>query len=182
MRSSSGISCLRLEDGKASKSRLRGHFDRALTLGSPWLQGEPDCHVAMRERTGARLGVVRRLSIRRIMASRMRAETVLASRSKSRVNCRLRLIQAKVPSTIYRFGKATKRWRWAAPDDLDRPASRGGDRRGRFRPLNPASAKRGKRRRACCNRVARDLECRRAERSRRAGDQSCRQRCGACGP
>jgi hypothetical protein len=75
------------------------------------------------------------------MASRMRAETVFASRSKSRVNCRLRLIQAKVPSTIYRFGKATKRWRWAAPDDLDRPASRGGDRRGRFRPLNPASAK-----------------------------------------
>src|SRR3984893_13677518 len=30
MRSSSGISCLRLEDGRASKSRLRGQFDRAL--------------------------------------------------------------------------------------------------------------------------------------------------------
>jgi hypothetical protein len=43
-----------LEDGKASKSRLRGHFDGALTLGSPWLQGEPDWHVAMRERTGAK--------------------------------------------------------------------------------------------------------------------------------
>jgi hypothetical protein len=90
------------------------------------------------------------------MASRMRAETVFASRSKSRVNCRLRLIQAKVPSTIYRFSKTAKRWRWAAPDDLDRPASRGGDRRGRFRPLNPASAKmrstKRKRRRACCNR------------------------------
>src|ERR1700733_9687268 len=52
--SSSGISCLRLEDGKASKSRLRGHFDGALILGSPWSQGEPDCHVAMRERTGAK--------------------------------------------------------------------------------------------------------------------------------
>ena len=30
MCSSSGISCLRLEDGRASKSRLRGQFDRAL--------------------------------------------------------------------------------------------------------------------------------------------------------
>src|ERR1035437_7588877 len=30
MRSSSGISCLRLEDGRASKSRLRGQIDRAL--------------------------------------------------------------------------------------------------------------------------------------------------------
>ena len=30
MCSSSGISCLRLEDGSASKSRLRGQFDRAL--------------------------------------------------------------------------------------------------------------------------------------------------------
>src|SRR3984893_10829148 len=37
MGSSSGISCLRLEDGKASKSRFRGQFDGALIREPPRL-------------------------------------------------------------------------------------------------------------------------------------------------
>ncbi len=53
-------------------------------------------------------GLVRRLSMMRIMASRTKAATVLAYRSKSRERRRHRLIQAKVLSTIHRLGKTTK--------------------------------------------------------------------------
>ena len=44
----------------------------------------------------------------RIIARRTNATTVLAERSKSRAKWRLRLIHAKVRSTIQRLGKASK--------------------------------------------------------------------------
>lgn len=53
------------------------------------------------------VGLVNRLSMMRIMASLMNAATVLAKRSKSRANRRLRLIQARVRSTIQRLGTTT---------------------------------------------------------------------------
>ena len=52
--------------------------------------------------------MVKRLSMIRIIARRTKATTVLACRSKSRASLRLRLIQAKVRSTIHRFGRTTK--------------------------------------------------------------------------
>jgi hypothetical protein len=54
-----------------------------------------------------RLGCVRRRSIMRIMASLTKAATVREYRSKSRAKRRLRLIQARVRSTIQRLGKTT---------------------------------------------------------------------------
>jgi transposase len=50
----------------------------------------------------------RRRSMMRIMARRMKATVVRAYRSKSRASRRLRLIQAKVRSTIQRLGKTSK--------------------------------------------------------------------------
>ena len=51
--------------------------------------------------------LVKRLSMMRIMANRTKATTVEAYRSKSRASLRLRLIQAKVRSTIQRLGMTT---------------------------------------------------------------------------
>lgn len=55
------------------------------------------------------LDLVSRLSMRRTMASRTNATTVLAWRSDSRISRRLRLIQANVRSTIQRYGSTTQR-------------------------------------------------------------------------
>lgn len=52
--------------------------------------------------------MVKRLSMMRIIARRMKATTVLVYRSKSRANLRLRLIHAKILSTIHRLGRTTK--------------------------------------------------------------------------
>ena len=54
-----------------------------------------------------RIRKIKRLSMMRIMASRTKATTVEAYRSKSRASLRLRLIQAKVRSTIQRLGMTT---------------------------------------------------------------------------
>ena len=54
-----------------------------------------------------RIGRVKRRSMMRIMARRMKAATVRAYRSKSRARRRLRLIHASVRSTIQRLGSTT---------------------------------------------------------------------------
>ena len=62
----------------------------------------------------------------RIIASLTKAATVRAYRSKSRAKRRLRLIQARVRSTIQRLGRTTNLCRFVALDDLDHPMAGAG--------------------------------------------------------
>ena len=60
------------------------------------------------------------------MASLTRAATERAYRSKSRARRRLRLIQARVRSTIQRLGQDDKFVQFVALDDLDHPMAAAG--------------------------------------------------------
>src|ERR1700731_871444 len=62
----------------------------------------------------------------RIMASLTKAATVREYRSKSRAKRRLRLIQARVRSTIQRLGKTTNLCSFVALEDLEHPTAGAG--------------------------------------------------------